>query len=415
VTARIVPTTPGIVLLDPAPRSFGDLAAGATAAPAAPVAFVVDPTMPCGSVAHFDVADIAAANPPGDHGNETDAFQVGVEGGTPPPIHTVLLDERFDTASPPSWSHRAVDEGIAGCNKATQDEWNLATKDTARGTSYHSGNGPGTSYGTNDFAWLHYGGLESTGGAGLSIPADAQVATLTIEHWYHTVTGGDGGSVLVDAVDDDQDVYAVLNPVGGYPGGNISIANCNGLGGKRAFQGSSNGWVTSTFDLTAYRGKTVWIALVFGSDSLRQGDGEGWYVDRFRVEVETPAPVVCDVIRWPGSIPQGSLTIDRGVGADLVASWGASCNAAAVPGQTYAIHAGSLATLRATGTYVHAPLGGACNRVSPASFSPGAADEYYLVSPVAPGYEGGLGTDGAGAPRPQGAETCGLARAESCP
>ena len=57
----------------------------------------------------------------------------------------------------------------------------------------------------------------------------------------------------------------------------------------------------------------------------RQGDGEGWYVDRFRVEIETPAPVVCDVIRWPGSIPPGSLAIDKTAGLDLVASWGASC------------------------------------------------------------------------------------------
>ncbi|HEX6852708.1 MAG TPA: hypothetical protein VF139_15030 [Candidatus Polarisedimenticolaceae bacterium] len=415
VTARIVPATAGIVLLDPAPRSFGDLPPGAAAAPAAPVAFTVDPAIPCGTVAHFDIADIATANAPGDHGDETDAFQVAVEGGTPPPIHTVLLDERFDAASPPNWTHRAVDEGIAGCNKATQDEWNLATKDAARGTSYHCGNGPGTSYGTNDFAWLHYGGLDSTGGTGLAIPADAQVATLTIEHWYHTVIGGDGGSVLVDSVDDGQDVYAVLNPVGGYPGGNISVANCNGLGGKRAFQGSSNGWVTSTFDLTAHRGKTIWIALVFGSDGGRQGDGEGWYVDRFRVEIETPAPLVCNVIRWPGSIPEGSLTLDKAAGSDLVASWGASCNATGVPGQTYAIHAGNLATLRASGTYAHAPIGGACNRVSPASFTPGAVDEYYLVAPVAPGYEGGLGTNGAGAPRPQGAGTCGLARAEGCP
>ena len=415
VTARIVPTTPGIVLLDPAPRSFGSVAPGATATPVAAVAFTVDPAATCGSVAHFDVVDIATANPPGDHGDKTDAFQITVQGGTPPPIHTVLLDERFDTASPPSWSHRVVDDGIPGCNKATKDQWHLATKDATRGTSYDCGNGPGTSYDTNNFAWLHYGGLDGSGGPGLAIPASAQVATLTIEHWYQTVVAGDGGSVLVDAVDDNQDVFAVLNPVGGYPGGVISPTVCNGLAGKRAFQGSSGGWVTSTFDLTPYRGTTVWIALVFGSDGSHQGDGEGWYVDRFKVEIEAPAPLVCDVIRWPGSIPAGSLTIDKTAGSELVASWGAACNAAAVPGQTYAIHAGDLTVLRTTGTYVDAPIGGACDRVSPATFLPGVADEYYLVAPVTPGREGGLGTDGTGAPRPQVAGTCGLRRVESCP
>jgi hypothetical protein len=415
VTARIVPATPGIVLLDPSPRSFGDVAAGAAAAPATPVVFTVDPGTPCGSVAHFDVADIASANPPGDHGDEPDAFQVSVTGGVPPPIHTVLVDERFDAGSPPGWSHRAVDEGIAGCNKATQDEWNVATKDAARGTSYHCGKGPGASYGLNDYAWLHHGGLDSTGGPGLAIPADAQVATLTLEHWYQTVVGGDGGTVLVDAVDDGQDVFAVLHPVGGYPSGTIAGAGCNGLEGKRAFQGTSAGWVTSTFDLTAHRGKTVWLALVFGSDDRRQGDGEGWYVDRFKVEIETPAPIVCDVIRWPGSIPAGSLEIGKTAGIELVASWGESCNLAGVPGQTYALHAGDLPALRATGTYAHAPLAGACDRVSPATFAPGAGDEYYLVAPVAPGYEGALGTDGVGAARPQVDGTCGLRRAEACP
>ena len=415
VTARIVPTTPGIVLLDPTPRSFGNVAPGATATPSTAVAFTVDPSATCGSSAHFDVVDIATANPPLDHGDKTDAFQVLVQGGTPPPIHTVLLDEPFDGANPPNWSHRVVDDGIAGCNKATKDEWHLATKDAAHGPSYHCGNGPGATYDTNNFAWLHYGGLDTAGGPGLSIPANAQVATLTIEHWYQTVPAGDGASVLIDAVDDNQDVFAVLNPVGGYPGGVISPTVCNGLAGKRAFQGTSPGWVTSTFDLTPYRGNSVWIALVFGSDGSRQGDGEGWYVDRFKVEIETPAPLVCDVVRWPGSIAAGSLTIDKTAGSDLVASWGASCNAAAVPGQTYAIHSGDLTVLRATGTYADAPIAGACDRVSPATFTPGAADEYYLVAPVTPGHEGGLGTDGSGAPRPQAAGTCGLHRVEACP
>ncbi|HEX4826274.1 MAG TPA: hypothetical protein VFV19_18385 [Candidatus Polarisedimenticolaceae bacterium] len=405
VTARIVPTTPGIVLLDPSPRTFGDIAPGATAA--ASVAFTVDPATSCGSVAHFDVVDIATTNPQSDQGDKIDAFQVGVNSETPPPIHTVLLDERFDSPNPPNWSHRVLDDGIAGCNKTTKDQWHLATKDATRGTSYDCGNGPGTVYDTNNFAWLHYGGLDSSGGSGLVIPASAQVATLTIEHWYQTTIAGDGGSVLIDAVDDGQDVFSVLSPAGGYPSGVISPAVCNGLAGKRAFQGDSGGWVTSTFDLTPYRGSTVWIALVFGSDSSRQGDGEGWYVDRFKVEIETAAPLVCDVIPWPGSVPDGSLTIDKTAGSDLLASWGASCNAASVPGQTYAVHAGDLAALRATGAYVDAPIAGRCDRSSPATFTPGDGDEYYLVAPVLSGYEGRLGSDGAG--------TCGLPRLATCP
>jgi hypothetical protein len=414
VTARIVPATPGIVVLDPSPRVYGDIAPGATAVPAAAVVFTVDPSIPCGTVARFDVVDLSTANAPGDHGNEVDAFQIGVDDGVPPPVHTVLLDETFDAASP-NWTHRAVDEGIAGCNKATQDEWNLATKEAALGTSYHCGNGPGATYGTLNYAWLHYGGLDSTGGPGLSIPADAQVATLTVVHWYQTVLQGDGGQVVIDAVDDGQDVFTTLIPAGGYPSGTIGAGGCNGLQGKRAFHGTSGGWVTSTFDLTAHRGKTLYLAFVFGSDDRRQGDGEGWYIDRVKVEIEKPGPVTCDVIRWPGSIPAGSLAIDKTAGVELVASWGASCNESTVPGQTYSVHAGDLSMLRLSGTYAHAPLEGRCDRVSPASFAPGAGDEYYLVAPIAGGREGGLGLDALGAARPQGDGTCGLPRAEACP
>ena len=116
---------------------------------------------------------------------------------------------------------------------------------------------------------------------------------------------------------------------------------------------------------------------------------------------------------WPGSVT-GMIQVDRDPGGDLVATWGDACNTGEVTGQTYAIHAGNLSALRA-GSYDHAPIGGLCDRISGALFTPGAGDEYYLVAPVGDGREGGLGVDSSGAARPQIDGVCGMPRAEICP
>ena len=140
--------------------------------------------------------------------------------------------------------------GVPPCGALQNiDEWQLVEKDAPRGLSYHNGNGPGLVYDKRDFAWLYYNGKDSEGGIGLDIPTGLVGATLTIVHWYDTASGRDGGKIVIDAVDDDQDVYQPLTPSGGYPGGNLAGDNCNGLEGTRAFQGSSGGWVTDTFDL----------------------------------------------------------------------------------------------------------------------------------------------------------------------
>ena len=116
-----------------------------------------------------------------------------------------------------------------------------------------------------DFSWLYPVGKDSEAGPGLIIPADAIAATLTIEHWYDTVPGEDGGQVVIDASADGQDVFIPLQPVGGYPGLPLT-GTCNALTGQPAFQGSSGGWVQSSFDLMSYKGGVFYLAFVFGSD-----------------------------------------------------------------------------------------------------------------------------------------------------
>ena len=63
------------------------------------------------------------------------------------------------------------------------------------------------------------------------------------------------------AIADGSDVYTLIEPTGGYPGGNLSGV-CQALEGTPAFQGSSGGWVTDTFDLLEFKGKTLYLAFV---------------------------------------------------------------------------------------------------------------------------------------------------------
>ncbi len=415
VQARLATSSPGITILDASPQSYGDILPGIAAGPPALIRFTVDPSVGCGNLAGFDLVDISSGSGSVTYQDRISAFEILVDNGVPAPIHTVVLDENFDSGSAPDWSHLASDANLPTCNKANKDEWNLATKDAAHGVSFHAGRGPGNSYSTLNYAWLHYGGLDSAGGAGFTIPVEADVATMTVVHWYETVVNGDGGRVVIDGVADGQDIYTTLNPVGGYsPGGNIAGAGCNGLENGPAFHGISGGWVTSTFDLTAYRGNTVWLAFVFGSDDRRRNDGEGWYVDQVHVEIQEPGPATCDIIRWPGSI-QGSVQYDLVAGNDIQATWSESCNSLEVPGQTYSVQAGDLNLLQSSGQYSHGPVGDQCGHTSPATFTPGVGNEYFLVVPALGGREGGSGLDSAGAARPQASNVCGEVRVETCP
>jgi hypothetical protein len=290
------------------------------------------------------------------------------------------------------------------------DEWNLTSKDEAHGTSYHCGNGPGNTYGSN-YAWLFPGGKDSLDDAGFTIPGEAISARLTLVHWYDTVEGADGGQVAIDAELDDLDVYQVLQPIGGYPG-TLDTDSCNFLAGEEAFHGSSGGWITTVFDLESYIGSQVYLSFVFGAGE-DVGPGEGWYIDELRIEYQEIGGALCDVTPWPGVVP--TTHFNRVDASTLEASWDASCNIAGFPEQTYSIQAGDLSTLSSGGGYTHVPVNDQCDLASTTSFSPGPGDEYYLVVPVGDGREGGAGPDSAGTERPQPGTVCGVRRVATCP
>jgi hypothetical protein len=373
----------------------------------------VDSSYTCGEEIIFDLLDVTTTNEPITHADRRSIFSLMVLDDYGPPVTSVQLDEDFDPTPPSGWSHEAGIQGVPPCLELPHnDEWQILSKDAEHGDSYHCGKGPGDSYGRLDYSWLYYGGTDSQAGAGIDVPASGIGATLTIVHWYDTAAGYDGGQVLIDPEGDGQDVYIRLEPEGGYPAGTLATGYCNVLEGSEAFHGSSGGWITSTFDLTHYMGRRIWLAFLFASDRL-SASGEGWYIDQVKVESLVLGDPICQVTQWPGSVPS-TVTYNFLAPDSIEAVWDPSCNLGELPGQSYSIQAGDIHQLQATGVYSHAPIGGVCELSSPATFTPGTGSEYYLLVPTEGNHEGGAGVDSDGWPRPS-SEVCGLQRVAECP
>jgi hypothetical protein len=105
-----------------------------------------------------------------------------------------------------------------------------------------------------------------------------------------------------------------------------------------------------------------------------------------------------------GSVPDGGtvsgvpLTLAKGVGDVIALGWGASC---VVADADYAVYEGSLGSFAS-----HAPRTCSTGGVPSFSLTPTEGDAYYLIVPVHADREGGYGSDGAGAQRPQGPGAC---------
>ncbi|RMF72091.1 MAG: hypothetical protein D6738_12250 [Acidobacteria bacterium] len=407
VEATLATATPGVTIENGDRRAYGDIVAGAAAGAIERYRFAVSPSFPCGDTIVFDIVNITSTNAPGTYRDQPGAFTVRVLDHGDAPIRTTHLDDTLDPSPSANWTHEGYDPGLILCNLNYVDEWHLDSKDAAHGQSWLAGSGPGGSYARANYAWLYLEGRDSTNGPGIDIPADARTATLTLVHRYQIEFGNDGGQVVIDAVDDGQDVYEPLVPDGGYDT-TIASNRCNGLEGQDAFSGDSGDWITSTFDLSAYVGRKVYIAFVFGSDSGANTQ-EGWWIDEVRIESEKDGPPICDTTEWPGEVPPTAL-FERLAGGDVQATWEASCNEAGLPDQTYAIEEGDLDALFSTRTWTHAPVAGRCDRLSPDTFTPGAGNRYWLITPTTGTREGSLGYG-----RPHADTTCGAPREGACP
>ena len=185
---------------------------------------------------------------------------------------------------------------------------------------------------------------------------------------------------------------------------------------------------TVDVDLSADGGAT-WTSLV--RDTANDGAWT-WSVARptgsqYRVRVARPNrlaeftpppfPTACSGDRsdanfslWspprPGVVPDGTggpgIAALRRAGGDVLLSWGGSCSPDAT---AYAVYQGTLAALR-SGVWDLVPRSCGAGPEPEAVVPVGPDDLFFVVAPLAGGFEGGLGTDGWGAPRPAAAAAC---------
>lgn len=291
ISAQLSTATPLVTIESPATRRFGEALPGGVVTPETPPVFTVSEQFPCGGEIVFDLTELSSDVPASRYDSLPEVLRVTVADRFGPAIVERALDEDFDPAPTLALNHRARPSPLAECSNPTRDEWKLRSKDATHRRSAHYGRGRGATYSRYGYGWLYPAGKDSAQDPGLLIPSDATSAMLTIEHWFSTQPGADGGQVLVDTVPDGRDDYGLVTPVGGYTGP-LRSGSCNPLQGQPAFYGRSGGWITSRFDLTRFRGRLVYLAFVFGSDNVGSRN-EGWYVDKVVLETTRPGEPSC--------------------------------------------------------------------------------------------------------------------------
>jgi hypothetical protein len=99
-----------------------------------------------------------------------------------------------------------------------------------------------------------------------------------------------------------------------------------------------------------------------------------------------------------GSVPDGSLVVDKGIGGALDLYWSPSCLSSDVD---YAVYEGTLGDFTSHVSRVCSTSGSTA-----ATIVPGVGNVYYLVAPHNGAVEGSYGTDGASVERPAAAVAC---------
>ncbi|AXA36325.1 MAG: immune inhibitor A [Candidatus Sumerlaea chitinivorans] len=121
----------------------------------------------------------------------------------------------------------------------------------------------------------------------VQLPAEG-VITLTVKHAYdfeygfayRTIYEGGVIEYLVEGSGSGWQDAGPLMTANGYRG-TINLTYGNPLGGRNAFGGTSNGYITTRLDLTALAGKRIKIRFRVGTDvAVASG---GWSVDDVRI------------------------------------------------------------------------------------------------------------------------------------
>ncbi|MCP3978088.1 MAG: hypothetical protein GY716_01985 [bacterium] len=364
LTARVVPTTPGVVMLDDV-ADFADLAAGEAGVSLAPhVTALLPAGLPCGSEVEFDV-EIDAGQ-----GTWQRAFVQGA--GDVVPGNGVVLDEDFEGgALPATWT---VVDGLADGNT-----WYADSAADPLGCANTDPNTPlsGT--------WAAVDS-DCTGG-GVAMDEElmtpmldlsmASTVTLELDHWfrnYQTETA-------------DIDVRSSLT------GGQwVNVARWNSV--------STSNPQHEALDLTAHAAGASDVEVRW---HYYDADYEWtWFVDNVRVTFTAPGECNMETCSASGSAPPpipdgsgGSLPLTVGKpeldGSRLDLSWDDQCS----PTEAQVLYGplGQVSTMSVAGA--------ACAVLTPHDWDPAPAGDiwFVVVSGDGNGTEGSWGLSSSGAER----------------
>ena len=247
LVASLLPV--GGVVSPSGPQGYGVLAAGG---PAASRSFTFTASGACG-------AAITPALQLQDGSRPLGAATIALALGLPNP--TVTLSENFDgvaaPALPASWSSLVYGADTAWATSAAQP-------DTPPNAVFAGDPGVVTD---NQLVTP-------------AIPISSQEAQLSFRHLYDTEAGYDGGVLEISS---NSGPFTDILSAGarfvtnGY-NGKLSTYYQNPLAGRRAWTGSSGGFITTIFTLPAgLAGRSIQLRWRFGSDNST--GATGWYVD----------------------------------------------------------------------------------------------------------------------------------------
>ncbi|HEV8593185.1 MAG TPA: M36 family metallopeptidase [Pyrinomonadaceae bacterium] len=252
--------------------NYGTIANGTTVSQSA--TFTVPGNTPCGSPLNltFNVNSNLGAT----------SFTRTIIIGAPVTTFTQNFDGVTAPSLPAGWTATPVSGGT-----------NFVT------TTINSDSAPNSAYALDPTAVG--GGTDLTSPA---IPITAQAATVSFRHRFDTEPGWDGGLLEISIGGGGyQDVIAaggafVSNGYNGVLG--VNTAGNSPLGGRNAWSGNSNGYITSVVRLpAAASGQNVQLRWRFGADDNTTGSGAnpGWNIDGIQVAGSYTCGVVAPPIR----------------------------------------------------------------------------------------------------------------------
>ena len=143
-------------------------------------------------------------------------------------------------------------------------------------------------------------------------------ATLSFWHSYDLESGWDGGVVEISTNGTTWTDLGTNATQNGYTG---TLGTGNPIAGRRAFTGSSGGFIETKIPLTNWAGKTISIRFRESDDSSEAA--VGWWVDDVKISVDAPwvpvATTATNVSSYAWTLP-GTPGTNYGVRVKLTAS-----------------------------------------------------------------------------------------------